>query len=114
MKQIIAILTIVFSSFTLLAQSSDVKTESFKVDGNCGMCKKRIEQAAFVKGVKRAEWDKETKMLNVIYRPSKTNTEAISKSIAKSGHNTEAVEASVKDYKSLPTCCQYKDHSCND
>ena len=114
MKHVILILTILVSSFTLYAQGKDIKTETFKVEGNCSMCKKRIEKAAFVNGVKRAEWDKESHMLSVIYRPSKTNTEAISKSIAKAGHNTEAVEASVKDYKSLPTCCQYKDNSCND
>jgi hypothetical protein len=78
------------------------------------MCKKRIEQAAFVKGVKRAEWDKETKMLSVIYRPSKTTTEAIAQSIAKVGHSSEKTEAPERAYKNLPECCQYKDHVCND
>jgi hypothetical protein len=114
MKQIILILIVIFSSFTLFAQNNDVRTESIKVSGNCNMCKKRIEQAAFVKGVKRAEWDKETKLLSIVYRPSKTTMETVAKNIAGVGHSSEKIEANEKDYKSLPTCCQYKDHTCND
>ena len=42
------------------------KTEKFEVKGNCGMCEKRIEKAALsVDGVLAADWDKETKMIDV-------------------------------------------------
>jgi hypothetical protein len=114
MKQFIVILTIIFGAFSLSAQEKDIKTESIKVEGNCNMCKKRIEQAAFVKGVKRAEWDKETHILSVVYRPSKTTMATVAQSIAKAGHSSERLEAKEKDYKGLPACCQYKDHICND
>ena len=116
MKRLIVFLTIVTSSFFVLAQEKekDVVTEKYKVEGNCNMCKKRIENAAFVKGVKRAEWDKKTHELTVVYKPSKTNAEAILGSVAKVGHSSDKVEANTADYKKLPECCQYRDHECND
>ncbi|HRO43748.1 MAG TPA: copper chaperone [Flavipsychrobacter sp.] len=113
MKRIFILFFSLIISITAFSQS-DIKTEKFKVEGNCGMCKKRIEEAAFVKGVKRAEWDKQSHELTVIYRPSKTNTDAIATSIAKAGHSSEKMEAPEKNYKNLPECCQYKTHVCND
>ena len=114
MKLIIASLAIVFSSYSAIAQQAkDIATETHKVEGNCNMCKKRIEDAAYVKGVKRSEWNKQTQELTVIYKPSKTGTEAILASIAKAGHSTDKIEATEADYKKLPECCQYKSHTCN-
>jgi len=115
MKQIIIFLTILFSAVGTWAQDGkDVVTKTYKVDGNCGMCKKRIEEAAFVKGVKRAEWDKEKHLLTVTYKPSKTDDDAILKSVAKAGHSSEKMEATEADYKKLPECCHYKTNTCND
>jgi len=111
MKRIFILFFSFILSFTVFAQS-DIKTETFKVQGNCNMCKKRIEEAAFVKGVKRAEWNKETQVLTITYRPSKTNGDAIAQSIAKAGHGSDKREATEKDYKSLPECCQYKTNTC--
>ncbi len=113
MKNLIILFVLSFFSFTSIAQSNDVKTETFKVEGNCGMCQKRIEDAAYIKGVKRADWNKEDRMLTVVYRASKTSPEAIQKRIAKAGHSTEKITATESDYKKLPECCQYKSQSCN-
>jgi hypothetical protein len=116
MKRLIVFLSIITSSVFVFAQEKekDVVTEKYKVEGNCGMCKKRIESAAFVKGVKRAEWNKESHELTLVYKPSKTNAETILGSIAKAGHSSDKVEAKATDYKKLPECCQYRDHECND
>ncbi|HJZ40079.1 MAG TPA: hypothetical protein VJ203_06915 [Bacteroidales bacterium] len=38
------------------AQMATSKTETFQVSGNCEMCKVRIEKAAKVDGVNKAEW----------------------------------------------------------
>jgi len=76
------------------------------------MCKKRIENAAYIKGVKRADWNEETHILTVVYRTSKTDAQQIEHSIAKAGHTTENVEATEEDYKKLPECCQYKTNNC--
>ncbi|MCD6063281.1 MAG: hypothetical protein K0R82_1192 [Flavipsychrobacter sp.] len=116
MKRLIVFLSIITSSIFVFAQEKEkeVVTEKYKVEGNCGMCKKRIENAAFVKGVKRAEWDKTSHELTVVYKPSKTNSEAILGAVAKAGHSSDKVQATEKDYKNLPECCQYKDNVCND
>jgi copper chaperone CopZ len=116
MKQVILFLSIIFISVTAFAQTKGVVTEHHKVQGNCGSCKKRIEAAAFVKGVKRVEWDKHSKDLTLTYDASKTSAEEVMKSIAKSGHESDLVKVDANDpaYKKLPSCCAYKDHKCED
>ena len=111
MKRIIVLLFTFVFSVCAIAQS-DIKTENFKVEGNCNMCKKRIEEAAFIKGVKRATWNKETHELTVVYRSSKTNLETIAGSIAKAGHSSDKIEAAENDYQRLPECCHYKTNTC--
>ena len=87
---------------------ASTKTEKFKVSGNCESCKARIEKAAKLDGVLKAEWDIPGKMLAVTYDPSKTNLEQISKKIAASGHDTEKLKADEKAYAGLPGCCKYR------
>lgn len=86
-------------------------TASFGVRGNCGMCKATIEKAANgVKGVAKADWDVDHKVIKVSYDESKTDVQTIKKAIAASGYDTEGLEGSESAYKNLPGCCQY-DHS---
>ncbi len=87
--------------------TGEVKTAEFKVEGVCGMCKDRIENGALIKGVKKAEWDKETELLTVIYDPDKVELMDIHKAIAELGHSTDKVKAEEKAYNKLPACCQY-------
>ena len=89
--------------------TGDVNTAEFKVEGVCGMCKDRIENGALIKGVKKAEWDKETEMLTVIYNPDKVELIDIHKAIAELGHSTDKVKAEESAYNKLPACCQYDD-----
>ena len=101
------ILTIMFLGVvSLFAQ--DLKTEKFKVYGNCGMCEKRIEKAATsVEGVTEADWNKETKMLEVTFDTEKTKTYEIQKAVADVGHDTEIIKAKDEVYDELPGCCKY-------
>lgn len=112
MKQFIVFLSIIFSCSAVFAQDKDIAAASFKVDGNCNMCKKRIEDAAYIKGVKRADWNKDSHQLTLIYKPSKTSPEAILKSVAHAGHGSEKIAASDADYNKLPECCHYKTNTC--
>jgi len=113
MKTIKLFLVIVLASViggNLTAQTNSttkLKTESFKVWGNCGMCKSRIEKTVKTEGAQTASWDSKTKMLTVSYDPSKTNTAALSKKVAEAGHDTEKFKADDKTYTSLPGCCHY-------
>lgn len=84
------------------------KTESFKVFGNCGMCKERIEKTAKAEGATSASWDSKTQMLTVTFDPSKTNKEALAKKIALVGHDTEKYKAPDDVYAKLPGCCHYE------
>ncbi len=112
MKRLILFLSIILSCPYLFAQEKDIATATYKVDGNCNMCKKRIEDAAYVKGVKRADWDKETHKLTVVYKPSKTSADEILKSVAHAGHSSDKIAANEADYNKLPECCHYKTNTC--
>lgn len=80
----------------------------FKVSGNCGMCKKRIEKAAkAVFGVLNATWDKETKVINIAVSDEAVTKDEVSKAIATVGHDTEFHKAEASVYEELPGCCQY-------
>jgi len=103
---IVAILAIVLTS-NVYSQSTTTKTETIKVSGNCDMCKARIEKAAKIDGVSKASWDSDTKMLSVVYNPSKITNDDIQKKIAAVGHDTEKFKGDDKAYAKLPGCCKY-------
>ena len=95
------------STLSLLAQT--VKTEKFEVAGNCGMCETRIEKAASsVDGVSSADWDKESKMIEVAFNPEKADLHNIHLAIATVGHDTKMHKADNKVYDELPACCKYE------
>jgi periplasmic mercuric ion binding protein len=87
---------------------ASAKTETIKVSGNCGMCKERIEKAAKVKGVSKADWNKDTKTLTLVYNPAVVKSDDVQKGIAAVGHDTEKFKADTKTYNSLPGCCKYR------
>jgi copper chaperone CopZ len=92
-------------TFTLSAKE---KSEKFLVNGKCEMCEKRIEMAAVaVEGVDKADWNKETKFIQVCFNDSKTDIHKINMAIAKAGHDTKMHKADDKAYESLPDCCKY-------
>ena len=109
---IVACITIQFA----LAQSGKetindrTKTQTIKVYGECGMCKKRIEKAAFtVEGVKSAGWDENTKLLTLKYDLLKNDVvDNVQKKIASVGHDTEKYMADNAIYQKLPECCHYQ------
>lgn len=85
------------------------ETATFKVRGNCGMCKNRIEKAVGeLEGVQSANWDVKTKEISVTYDSSKVKETAIHEKIASAGHDTEKVRASDAVYSKLPGCCRYE------
>jgi len=114
MKILLISLLFVFS-LQLSAQKSESQiihsadTLSFRVAGVCGMCKDRIENAAQIKGVKEAKWDKFTKKLHLVINPKKANIEAIHSSIALAGYDTSLKKGDDKAYSKLPACCKYRD-----
>jgi periplasmic mercuric ion binding protein len=103
---ILAVTTSVFT-FAQTSQVASTKSETIKVSGKCEMCKSKIEKAAKIDGVSKAEWNKDTKVLTLAYNPSEVTSDAVQKSIAAVGYDTEKFKATDAAYKSLPSCCQY-------
>ena len=107
MKTKVFILVSMFLTGTLTV-SAQSKTESFDVKGNCSLCEKRIETAAkSVKGVSLADWNQETRILEIRYDPTKTNVDKVQMAIAGAGHDTPLHKASNEAYNKLPACCHY-------
>ncbi|THU38025.1 heavy-metal-associated domain-containing protein [Niastella caeni] len=107
MKKVLFLVIIMISIFGTTNALAQTKTDSFKVYGNCNMCKKRIEKAAAVEGVVKANWNVETKIMTVSYDSSRLTTDAIQKKIAAAGHDTEKEKAADQTYNKLPGCCRY-------
>lgn len=112
MKNIIRsffVIAILFAATgTMKAQSANSKKAEFKVYGNCGMCEARIEKAAkSLDGVSEADWNKDTKMIEVTYDPDQVKLMDIHKAIADVGHDTDKAEAENSVYSDLPMCCKY-------
>lgn len=90
------------------AANSSIVTDTLSVNGDCDMCKKKIETACFgLKGVKKANWDDQTLTLVVTYDASKTNADAILKRVALRGYDNEKYKADDKTFFGLEKCCQY-------
>ena len=100
--------------FVALSTQAQVKKSknakhNIEVNGNCEMCKKRIEKAAYsVKGVKSAEWHIDDHMLHLIINEEKCSLLDIKNAIVKVGHDTDDVKAKEVEYNSLHGCCQYE------
>ena len=77
---------------TMQAQEKKKKKNAkytIEVKGNCEMCEKRIEKAAFsVSGVKYADWHADHQDIHLIIDENKCSIDDVRKAIAKSGHDT--------------------------
>ena len=111
MRQIIVMLLVSLFGLTVQAQEKKKKNAKAEVEvkGNCEMCKKRIEKAAYsVSGVKSAVWHSDDQMLHLILNEEKCSAIEVEKVIAKAGHDTKNAKASDAEYSSLHACCQYE------
>jgi len=105
-KTLIAIFALL--SFTSCnAQIKNLKTETVKIYGNCGMCESTIESTGNLKKVASVDWNQDTKMAIFKYDSTKTNQDEILKRIARAGYDSDKFLAPDDAYAKLPTCCQY-------
>ena len=89
---------------------SQTKSQMIFVDGVCGMCEKRIESNCLAtKGIKMADWNKENRMLKVIFNEKKISLDEIHKKVASIGHDTKLETATEEAYNKLDMCCKYRD-----
>ncbi|MER3499101.1 MAG: hypothetical protein C4308_10945 [Chitinophagaceae bacterium] len=97
------IVSLAIASFSFAQE----RTDKFKVAGECGMCKKKIEKSAKQAGASYAAWNTKTKELVVKYNSTSTNTAKIQEAIAKTGYDTPGFKATDEAYNKLDACCQY-------
>jgi hypothetical protein len=109
-RLVISTLIFIVTSLALIAQEATVTETEFKVFGNCGMCKTRIEKAVKIDEVKYAKWNKNTKMLKVAFENTIT-ADSLHKRVAAVGHDTELFKADDEVYTKLPKCCLYRDNA---
>lgn len=86
----------------------NIKTETVKIYGNCGMCKSTIEKAGNKKNQSKVDWNKDTKMATISYDSLQTTKEDILDRIAGVGYDSKNFSATADAYGKLPECCQYK------
>jgi copper chaperone CopZ len=112
MKKIVT-LVMFLVVFTVNAQEKQQKSKNasyeIPVNGNCKMCKKRIEKACYsVKGVKKAEWHQDHQDIHLVIDETKCSAEDVAKAIAAVGHDTSSVKAEDAIYDKLHSCCNYE------
>jgi len=104
----ILILGGVFFMVSCTSKSEAGEKITFKVYGNCEMCKKTIEGSLKeFSGLSSASWDVDKKIITVSFDSSKTNLSEIHKQIASSGYDTELEKGNDVAYQNLQPCCQY-------
>ncbi|MBK7271222.1 MAG: DUF3347 domain-containing protein [Flavobacteriales bacterium] len=97
---------LVFSSCS--AQIKNAQSTTVRIDGDCPMCEKTIEKAAFVKGEAEADWDVDAKTARITIDSTRTDLDAVLQRIAQAGYDSERYLAPDAAYAALPGCCQYE------
>ena len=111
MKKLVLVVLFTFIGLNMNAQEKPNKNKKveIEVNGNCDMCKKRIEKAAYsVKGVKSATWHADHQDLHLILDETKCKVIDVETAIAKAGHDTQDIKAKDAQYAKIHGCCQYR------
>ncbi len=108
LKIIFLSLFLFVSGGNLFAQTDTVRIHTSSL---CDMCKKTIERdLSFEKGVKTINLDIDSKLVTVVYLPSKTNPEKIRVALTKIGYDADSLKADAKAFDKLPDCCKAPGH----
>ncbi len=91
-----------------IQRTGAIKTVTIKVYGECSMCRKTIEKAAFtVAGIQSANWNENSKQLTLTYDIfKKAAVDNVQKKIAAAGYDTESYRADDATVQKLPDCCK--------
>lgn len=109
MKYILLTISLIALSLITSCKPENQKTATFKVYGNCEMCKQTMESGLTeAMGVYSKNWNPETKIMEVAFDSTKTDLNAIHAAIAATGYDTEKVAADDEVYSGLHECCQYE------
>ena len=107
-KKVTSVIIAVLFYASSIAQIKNVKTETVKIYGNCGMCKTTIEKAGTVKKQSKVDWNQDSKIATLTFDSKTTNQDVILKRIALAGYDNEIFLAPDDAYAKLPECCKYE------
>jgi len=98
------------SAFVIIScnNQTTLKTESFKVWGNCEHCQETIIKACSIDGITEKDWNIDSKICKVKFDTTKISLDVIQKLIAKSGYDNVAYVGDSLAYSKLRDCCQYE------
>lgn len=108
MKILKLILVTTITLFAVTSFAANKQTATILVNGNCDMCKSRIETASKKAGATNAFWNEKSHQLKLEFDAEKTSITKIEECILKAGYDTENKKASDKSYNKLHACCQYE------
>ena len=97
-KYITFYICLLISSYTFgqVNQKTNLTDTTFKVFGVCEQCKDRIEGALKLKGISKAIWDIDSKLLSLQFDAKKISLDKIENTIVAVGH--DLVNKKAKDY----------------
>ncbi|MFN8308880.1 MAG: heavy-metal-associated domain-containing protein [Chitinophagales bacterium] len=95
-----------------VSAQSTMQKAGFKVQGNCEMCKSKIEAALKVNGIEAAQWNPDSKILKVKFDSAVISLDSIHHLVANAGYDTDTYKADEAAYKNLANCCQYRSGKC--
>ena len=107
MKKLSILIFFLALAMHLPARGGDTAEVKIMTSAICETCKKTIEhEMPFEKGVKSATLDVDTKVLTVVYNPSKTDENKIRVALTKVGYDADSLQADPKAFRKLPECCR--------
>lgn len=106
MKKTIFIMSLLLTTLAI-AQKNKEETVAIQTDMQCSMCENLIKEALiYTKGITKVETNLEKDIVVVVYKPQKTNPDAIRHAIAKVGYDADSIPAVRSEYEKLPACCK--------
>lgn len=106
-KYVISIVLFLIAAVLVSCKSSTIETQ-VHVWGACDLAKTKIDSAAKLDGVEKADWNKDSRLLTLKFDTTKVSLDNILKSVAMAGFDNERYFADDYAYEQLPDNCKYE------
>jgi copper chaperone CopZ len=113
MKSLILTMALAIITNVSYSQIKNAKTVNVKINGNCGMCKTKIEKTGSQANVSKTIWNMNNRLAKITFDSKKTNLAAILKNIALAGYDNQEYTAPTASYDGLHDCCKYDREKAN-
>lgn len=111
MKTILMIAGLLVAKTTFAQKEPKFETVKILTTSQCADCEERIEGGLnYLKGVKYAELDLDTKIVEVKFKKSLLTIEDIKKKLNTIGYSADDMQATPEQVAQLPACCQPGGH----